>query len=334
MRRLVSRHTLVIEGAIMKTRPWGRTDLTVSEIGLGGVSFPSRLHSKECIAVIHRALDLGINLIDTAPGYKDSESIIGDALYGGPRKSVVLSSKYYPYTDNNLNLDAGALFSSVEESLRRLRTHYLDLLHFHWVHNQRDVLEIASSPLIGALEQLKVAGKVRHVALSEASEMDGRHDMLNSALATAAFEGIMVTYNIFLQTARDVIFPMAFSAGKGIVVMMPLNQPQDGASGLLGRAQALENVRRLIEQGQLPDTAEYRAGGLFAFLASSRPDLTIPQVAIRFVLDRNEVSSVLVGTRSIAHLEDNFKASSSQPLSSAIHDELTRLFSGIETHVK
>jgi aryl-alcohol dehydrogenase-like predicted oxidoreductase len=316
----------------MKTRTLGRTGLAVPELGLGGYSFRDHRDRTGQLAVVRQALELGITLIDTAAGYGASEETIGLALEGVARDRFLLSTKYYPYGEGDaLETSPGPLNASVEQSLRRLRTDHLDLLHLHWVHGPEDVEQIIASPLAEALHQLQASGKVRHLAVSEASELDGTHTMLEYALPTGFFDSVMLTFNVFLQTAHN-LFQLARQAKAGVLVMMPLNQPA-GGSGLTGTEGARENIRRLVAEGQLPEGRPYSESDVMDFLTRGT-ELSLPQAAIRFALDQPDVHSVLVGTSRVAHLEQARVASDAPPLPEATHRRAAELFGRINKHVK
>lgn len=317
----------------MQNRPLGRTGLRVAEIGLGGVWFAARDRMPDYARVIHRALDLGVDLIDTAPGYKDSEEVVGEALSGGRRERVILSSKYYPYRDDGkVNLSGEALARSLARSLTRLKCDYLDILHLHWVQKAGDVMAILDSDLARTLQRFKTMGHIRHIAISEASELDGDHAMLAAALPAGLFDVVMVTYNVFLQTAEREIFRLCRETDTGVLVMMPLNQPM-GAMGLVSGEFAAASLRNMIKEGALPDAPPYTDPGLMDFLTAGS-DLTLPQAAVRFCLDRPEPSCVLIGTSSVAHLEENLAAATAPPLSPAVHARARELFGRVSKQVK
>ncbi len=329
-----ARPTLKVFPMGLPKRRLGRTGLDVTEIALGGYFFPKKGEAGTYAGVIDRALELGINLVDTAPGYKDSEQVIGDALRGGKRDKVILSSKYYPYgNEDKLNTAGAALRATIEKSLKRLRTDRLDILHLHWVHGADDIRALLDSEVAKALLDLRKEGKVLHFAVSEASELDGTHTMLEAALPARFFESVMVTYNILLPNAENRVLPLARETETGVLVMMPLNQPQGGRSGLISAANACENVEHLINEGALPDTPAYRDKGLFGFM-SSLPGTSFPQAALRFVLDRPEVTAAVAGTASVRHLADNASVPGLPPLPPAVHSRLRELFGSITKHVK
>jgi aryl-alcohol dehydrogenase-like predicted oxidoreductase len=317
----------------MKKRPLGRTGLEVSEIGLGGVWFASLGDAPRHGAVIRAAIEAGVNVVDTAPGYKDSEQVVGRGLEGGLRSRVILSTKYYPYGDDGKVAQSGdRMRKSLERSLSRLGTGHLDILHLHWVHSAEDILAIASGELGDALRAERKAGRIRHIAVSEASEMDGEHRMLQAAIPTGLFEVVMVTHNVLLQTAEQSVFPLAARHGTGVLAMMPFNQPM-GKMGLINREFAFAGVKRLMEKGALPDRPPYNQPGVMDFLAEGTR-MTLPQAALRFVLDRPEVSCALVGTSSLAHLSENLAASSLPSLSPTVTARAHELFGSVTVQDK
>lgn len=317
----------------MKTRRLGRTGLQVSELGVGGWVFGDAAGKGAHHAVIRKAVENGINLIDTAPGYKASEETIGDLMAEGLRDRVVLSSKYYPYGEGDrVNLDPQALNASVERSLARLRTDRLDLLHLHWVHSADDVKKILGSPLATALRKLQASGKVRYLAISEASELDGEHMMLQWALPQRFFDSIMVAYNVLFQTADRGVMELARQADAGVLVMMPLNQAA-GGSGLISPAAADENIKRLVNEKLLPNEPPYSQPGALEFL-NQGTKLNVPQAAVRWVLDRKEVTAAVVGTTNPAHLEEALAASDAPALAGAVRDEARYRFGRITKQIK
>ena len=125
--------------------------------GIGGYSFQSKENLEKARAVIKKSTELGVTLIDTAPTYKDSEDVIGEVLKNFDRDKLIVSSKYYPYSpvDDKVNFNVKDMFDTVDRSLKRLGTDYLDILHFHWVHNAEDINAIINSKLADAMHKLK-----------------------------------------------------------------------------------------------------------------------------------------------------------------------------------
>jgi len=183
------------------------------------------------------------------------------------------------------------------------------------------------------LLRMKKEGKILHLALSEASELDGEHQMLVKTLPTKFFESIMVTYNILFQSADHRVLELARETNTGVLVMMALNQPTEGRSGLISMECAMENIRHLIAEKVLPDSPSYLNPKLFEFLVEGS-NRTLPQAALRFVLDHPVVSSTLVGTSSATHLDENLAVSYMTPLPRPIHERAKELFGTIKNHVK
>jgi aryl-alcohol dehydrogenase-like predicted oxidoreductase len=205
----------------MKYHPLGRTGLTVSAAGLG-CGGPSRLglgrggSTSDAIRLIHRAFDLGITLLDTAPAY-GTEEIVGEAL-GGHRETTVVVTKVSPLDRTTGHpLDAAGLQHSLDESLRRLRTERVDVLLLHGVGaplyaHCRDVL-------LPALRSARDAGKCRSFGLTEAYESDLEHRMLHLALEDDLWDCIMMGVNAVNPSARDMLLPRTRYKDVGVLVM-------------------------------------------------------------------------------------------------------------------
>lgn len=312
----------------MQYRRFGRTGLQVSVIGLGSGG-PSLLGQRsgvpeaEAHRVVHRALDLGINLIDTAAGYIESEAILGRALTGIPRDSYVLCTKFspgrrVPNTDEFEFRTPDELIASCERSLQRLQTDYLDVLQFHAVlpetyPHTRDVL-------LPVMRRLQEQGKVRFVGISDGFENDHRNEALRLALADDLFDTLMVGYNLLTPGPEDQVFPQALKQDVGVMIMCAVRRR-------MGRPADLEAlIAELKQNGELP-----------ASVPDQRPldwlihgDVTsITDAAYKFAAGHPAVSSVLTGTASVAHLEANVKAVLGDLLSIEDRQQLKALFGPI-----
>jgi aryl-alcohol dehydrogenase-like predicted oxidoreductase len=215
----------------MKRRLLGRTGLDVAPIGLGGYPLggvnlaagwdPFAPEGRRtAIATILRAIELGINYLDTAPGYGDgnSESIFGEALVGR-RDEVVLATKC-PW-----NVDAAAVTRSVEASLRRLRTDRLDVVQFHGgMFEASDVAHILDEGPLDALQRARDAGKVRFLGFSCEEPWTAR-----PLIASGQFDVVQLRYNLIYQSAALHALSEARDAGLGVAIMRPMT------SGILQR---------------------------------------------------------------------------------------------------
>ncbi len=315
----------------MLYRSLGRTNLQVSELSYGAARGATE-DARQFSATVSAAIDAGINLIDTAPGYDrgDSEKVLGAVLRG--HDDVLVETKYCPYEsylpEAAYTGTPQALIASVEESLRRLRRDQLDILLGHGIRSLKTLDRFMSDGCYDAMVKLRDQGKVRFVGISELSEGDGTHEVLRQAVPTGAFDVVMLTINFVLQTAVDLILPLCRKHNVGTVVMMPLNQASK-QSGLVSVPAALECVRRHIERGNLPAERPYTEPTLLDFLQP----YSIPEAALRYVL-AHDISTCCVGTRSPERLKENLRAVDPPYIDPSRIQRLRELFGRIQTQVR
>ncbi|MCE5237661.1 aldo/keto reductase [bacterium] len=282
----------------MLYRRLGRTDLQVSELAFGA----ARGYEQADFAdLVHAIIDAGINLVDTATGYGDSEVALGKALQG--HDEVLLETKYCPYDSYRPEATyvgtPEALVASAEESLRRLRRDHLDVLLGHGMRTLDTFDRFMGDGCYDAMVRLRDQGKVRFIGISELSEADGTHQVLQRAVPTGAFDVVMLTLNFLLQTAAESVLPLCRKHGVGTVVMMPLNQASKD-SGLVSVPAALECIRRHVAAGNLPAESPYTDPGILDFLQP----YSVPEAGLRYVLS-HDVSTCAVGMRSLERLQQN-----------------------------
>jgi aryl-alcohol dehydrogenase-like predicted oxidoreductase len=209
----------------MDYRPLGNTGLKVSAVGLGGNVFgPPRQDLPSSIATVHRALDLGVNLIDTAHIYNDgkSEEFLGQAL-AGRRDKVILASKCHLLNLADGETVAQRIRSHCETSLRRLRTDYLDLLQLHFPQPQASAQEI-----LEAFAPLMREGKVRHIG--QCNYAAWRHAQAlgeSTRLGLPAFATAQHQCSLLVRGATQELLPFCAENGVGFLPYFPL------AAGLL-----------------------------------------------------------------------------------------------------
>lgn len=242
-----------------------------------------RVDRATAVATIQAALDLGISAIDTAEYYRDSEALIGEALVGRDRRDVFLATKASaePFTRERV---AAAL----DNSLRALRTEYIDLYQLH-----RFPREVALDEALGALADAQAAGTIRYVGVSNFTV-----EQLDAARRIMPIQSLQPRFNIFDDEARHALLPYCAHHGVGVIVHSPL------AKGLLtGKYRANHVFDPDDERSQFPrfqgETFQRHlaAADALAELAAER-GVTLVQLAIAWTLAHDGVTSCIVGARA------------------------------------
>jgi aryl-alcohol dehydrogenase-like predicted oxidoreductase len=293
----------------MKFRKLGQTGLNVSEIGFGawaiGGSWGPQSES-DSVAALHKALDLGVNFIDTAAGYGDgkSERIIGGVLRER-REPVVVATKTpptpgpwppSPYCEASKRYPAKYLRENIEDRLRNLGTETIDILQLHtWTRAwNRDPEPFA------VLKELKKEGKIRYVGISTPE-----HDQ-NSVIELMKggwVDVVQVIYNIFEQEPAAELLPAAAEAGVGIINRVVFDEGSLTGKWTSATTFPEGDFRRNYFAGDRLARSVARAGKVAQELEGS--GLTMPQAAIKFVLAHAAVSTVIPGMRNTAQAEAN-----------------------------
>ena len=193
----------------MQKRRLGRTNLMVSVVGIGGLMLP-RISCEESVRVVNRALDLGMNFIDTAKSYGDSEEKVGAAI-SGRRGDCIITSK-------SLARDKDELLVHIDLGLERLKTDFIEVYQLHNV-SSADRLGKALAPggLLDGLKEAQAAGKIGFTAFS-----GHKKDILIEAIMTDEFDVVQMPINVVdRDTWRDVL-PLALERDMGIISMKPL----------------------------------------------------------------------------------------------------------------
>lgn len=301
----------------MKTRLLGKSGIRVSEIGfgawgiggaVGGSIAYGPVDRAESILALRTAHDIGINFFDTSDfyGFGESESAIGEAL-SGLRSDVVIASKVGMLTSEAAqDFTPKHIRTSIEGSLRRLRTDYIDL---YQLHSPPTTLLDPNSEAVMTLDSLKEEGKIRAWGISTRSPQDAKRAIVD--LNAAA---IQLNFNLVDQRAlSDGIFALAGEYSTGIIVRTPLS-----FGFLTGRYSADQKYddqdhRSRWSREQIKRWAE--ANRLFSELVSMDDGQTAAQFALRFCLSLPEVSTTIPGMLTHAHVTENAQASEMGPLS-------------------
>jgi len=194
----------------MRKKVFGKTNLMVTPVAMGGIPI-MRLSKKEAVDVVRKVLAMGVNFIDTATGYGDSEEKIGEALKERRRQDIVIASKS-PASDKKLFLE------HVDLSLKRLQTDYIDIYHLHGVNSEEKMKEVMEAG--GAYEGLEEAikeGKVRYPAFSSHHMLEVKKLML-----TQKFDVIQIPFNFIDTEPEKEIIPLARKMNLGFIAMKPL----------------------------------------------------------------------------------------------------------------
>jgi aryl-alcohol dehydrogenase-like predicted oxidoreductase len=300
----------------------GRTGLRASVLGLGGGGH-SRLGQRtgategESIALVRRALELGVTFIDTAEAY-GTEALIGAALHGVDRHAVVLSTKKAP-ADHGRPLGAAELRRGLEDSLRRLRTDYVDVFHLHGV--RADQYDHAVAVLVPAMQQLRDEGKIRFLGITEAFAADTAHTMMARAVRDPYWDVVMVGFNILNQSARDRVFAEARLRAIGVLCMFAVRDALSQPDKLR------QTIAELARQGAI-DPQALDAEDPLGFLQPAAESL--PDAAYRFCRAEPGIDVVLSGTGNPRHLEQNVASILRPPLPQATRQRLVDLFARVD----
>ena len=284
----------------LEERRLGGTEMRPNSIGLGAAWWGRHSSEQETIAAIHRAIDLGINFIDTYPGA--DEETWGKALAEVGRESVYLQAKVSRVSARRSDHSAASTRSSLEESLRALRTEYVDAVLIHGYDQRKDLdAEDMVDPLTegNALDELlkmKAEGKVRHIGIGARS-----HKVLRRAIETGHIELVLtyLEYNLLTQAAAEDIFPVCRQHDVGVELASPL-----GMGLLTGTELRFEQEERMIP-GKEP-----RAGAMLQWCRER--DVEIRHLAMQFCLAAPIDSIVLPGPGTLRELEESYEAATVQ----------------------
>jgi predicted aldo/keto reductase-like oxidoreductase len=188
-------------------RRLGRTNFEASVVGFGGIPI-GRQPREEAVKVVRRAIELGVNFIDTARSYGESEAIIGEAIKG-MRDGLFISTKSHFRTKTEVK-------NSIEESLRRLQINRLDLIFIHGVDSEEELEYRLKMGVLEAMKEAREAGKVNYIGIS-----GHQPGVLVKAIRTGEFETVMAPYNLRYQEAGELL-PLAQELDVGVIAMKPL----------------------------------------------------------------------------------------------------------------
>ena len=243
-------------------------------------------------ALVARALELGINLFDTADAYGEAEGMLGRALRGHPRDSYLVATKWTSREDTDPVTDPEVPLRSLEQSLQRLETDYIDIFQIHGVLPQN--YDLTAEIFIPIMQRLQEQGKVRFLGVTEVLFADPKHEGMSAALERhpEVWDSVMLKYGIMNQWAAKHALPLAAASSTGVLNMAPVRLT-------LTRREKLRE--RMDEWGEDDGESalDWLTGGDSAELIRK---------GYQFAAEPEAVSTVITGTSNIAHLEENVAA--------------------------
>ncbi len=293
----------------LPNRALGTSGLEAGAIGLGCMSFSGAyggFEGHDPDAVIGRALDLGVTLLDTADVYGPhiSEQVVGRAI-GGRRDEVVLATKFgitppEPGSGQRMGVNGSPdhVRTSIDGSLERLGVDHVDLYYLH-----RPDTTVPIEETVGAMAELVAAGKVRHLGLSEASA-----DTLRRGHAVHPIAALQTEYSIWSRDIEDEILPTCRELGIGLVPYSPL-----GRGFLTGTIASTDDLpahdfRRTQPRFTDEALAENESALAVVRGVAERHGVTPGQIALAWVLSRGDDVIPIPGTKRVAYVEQNAAA--------------------------
>ncbi len=308
----------------MEYRTLGRTGLNVSVMGIGAGG-PSRLGQRdninteaESVDILLQGFDAGVNFVDTAEGY-GTEEIVGKAIVQRDRSSLVISTKK---STRKEKFNPAGTVKSLEDSLRRLQTDYVDVYHIHGL--RADDYDYCVHEIVPVLEKMRDQGKIRFIGVTEAYNSDLNHDMLQRALQDDIWDVLMVGFNFLNQNARDTVLVPAMKKNLGILIMFAVRRA-------LSRPENLrKTVQMLIEQGEI-DPVDIDSDRPLMDLIDKGYGMSIPDIAYRFCREEAGTHVILSGTSKPTHLQDNLASFDRELLSDIAIERLKHIFRNVKS---
>jgi aryl-alcohol dehydrogenase-like predicted oxidoreductase len=308
-------------------RRFGKTNLLVSEIGYGAWGIGGGLwqgsNDEQSMKALHRAIDLGINFIDTALAYGQghSERLVGQVVKQR-REAIYVATKIPPRnrrwpahkgTPLRETFPAQYIRECTESSLRNLKVDVIDLQQFHvWDDEWTDDAE-----WYDMICTLKEEGKIRFFGVSV-----NDHEPQNAIRITDSgkIETVQVIYNIFDQSPAEQLLPLCLEREVGVIVRVPFDE--GGLTGQITPETSFPegDFRARYFRGERKVQVYERAKRLEQLLGKEAA--TLPELALRFCLSHNAVSTVIPGMRTLEHVEMNVAVSNGRGLSKELLDEL------------
>ncbi len=300
----------------METRKLGRTDLDVSVLSIGGLYTSSLAGGvEETRRIMQRAIELGVNAIDTAPAYADSEQTVGEAIMGIEAPLIVttkLGGRPQPFDPQDID----GLRHSVDESLRLLGRDHIDILMVHEPDRPQQYpwwssYDPLDGPALELMDELKAAGKIRFTGLAGTTTTE-----MTSLIRSNRFDVVLTAfnYNVLFREAATTVLPAAMEHDMGIVLGSAFGQ------GFLTR-RADDEVRS--KPIWLADARQQQLLAYYDLL--DQAGMPAFELCLRFVLTNPAISTIPIGCKTAAHLEASVAAAAKGPLPSDIISRLDEI---------
>ena len=287
-------------------RRLGRTELEVTCLGMGGAGLGrGDVTDDEAVEAVHRAIDLGINYLDTAPLYGESERRVGLAFAdSGWREKIYLATKTGTHPEWRGDYSAAGTRRSVENSLRLLNTEYLDVCLVHDPDSMDPV--VAKGGALNELQRMREEGLIKFIGLGVR-----QHEFHKIAIETGVVDVILtyLDYTLLSQTANEWLLPFAAENDIGVINGSPI------AMGLLSGVEPDISVERAHLDGR---DAE-KAHRLWQWATDN--DLNVLNLAIQFCFRQPRIAMSLTGSKNASEVEQNFAAATT-PVSEDVWEQL------------
>jgi len=314
----------------MQMTTLGRTGLNVSVAGLG-CGGHSRLglgtggSEEAAVRIIQTAMDEGVNFIDTAQVY-GTEAVVGRAVQGR-RDQVVLSTKVQivkpgaAVTSNDC-ISGDGFAANFEDSLTRLGTDYVDILHLHGVAPSQ--YDYCAKEFVPVLDRLRDQGKIRFFGLTERFITDPEHAMLSQALEDEFWDVIMVGFNLINPSARHRVFQHTRDENIGVLDMFAVRRA-------LSDGDALRDIIDDLVKDRIIDGDRLDVENPLGFLTEDGAAASVVEAAYRFCRHEPGVDIILSGTGNLDHLHENLSSIQKPPLPENCQQRLQEIFGDVDS---
>lgn len=300
----------------MQTRRLGRTDLDISVLSIGGLYTSSLAGGEsETRRIMQRAIELGINAIDTAPAYADSEKTVGQAIRDISAPLIIttkLGGRPQPFDAQDIN----ALRESVDESLRLLGRDHIDILMVHEPDRPQQYpwwtsYDPLDGPALELIDELKSSGKIRYAGLAGTTVTE-----LTALVRSDRFDTVLTAfnYNVLFREAEATVIAAAKEHDMGIVMGSSLGQ------GFLTRRADQQVVAKPI---WLSASRQQQLLAYYKLLDDS--GLSAVEMGLRFAISNPDISTIPIGCKTVEQLEASVAAVENGPLPADIRDRLDEI---------